>query len=104
LFEDAPARKLQRPGPASDPVSLWRPGAPGPPRKAMTRLRQLTRAAVAGLLATASITCGGDNTQPPTPSAIAMVSGDGQIGAVGSALANPLVVLVTDDAGNPSRG
>jgi len=70
----------------------------------MIRLRQLTHAAIAGLLATASITCGGDNTQPPTASAIAMSAGDGQTGAVGSALANPLVVLVTDDAGNPVQG
>jgi len=70
----------------------------------MTRLQQLTRAAIAGLLATASITCGGGNTQPPTASAIEMAAGDGQIGAVGGALPNPLVVLVTDDAGNPVQG
>lgn len=70
----------------------------------MTRLQQLTRAAIAGLLATASITCGGGDTQPPTASVIEMAAGDGQIGAVGSALPNPLVVLVTDDAGNPVQG
>ena len=70
----------------------------------MTRFKQLTLAALAAALGTASITCGGGTTQPATPTAIAMASGDGQTGAVGSTLAHPLVVEVTDQSGNPVDG
>jgi hypothetical protein len=70
----------------------------------MTRLKQLTLAALSVVLATASLTCGGENTQPPVASAIEMAAGDAQTGAVGSTLANPLVVLVTDESGNPVPG
>src|SRR3954467_15745157 len=41
---------------------------------------------------------------PANASGIAMVDGDGQSGAVGSQLANPLVVKVTDGFGNPISG
>src|SRR3954447_7427655 len=41
---------------------------------------------------------------PADASGIAMVDGDGQSGAVGSQLANPLVVKVTDGFGNPISG
>jgi hypothetical protein len=71
----------------------------------MTRLRQLSLAAIAALLATVSLRCnGGGDTQPSTATAIQMVDGDGQTGAVGAALAKPLVVLVTDQSGNPVEG
>jgi hypothetical protein len=54
-------------------------------------------------LAAASIQCS-DNISPRTPSAIAMADGNGQTGAVGDALANPLVVVVTDNSGDPVDG
>jgi hypothetical protein len=70
----------------------------------MTRSRQLALSAVAAVLAAASLQCSGDTTQPTTATAIEMVGGDGQSGRVGDALASPLVVLVTDEAGNPVEG
>jgi hypothetical protein len=71
----------------------------------MTRLRKLNFAALAALIASVSVQCGGDDIgQPPTASAIEMAGGDGQIAPVGAPLPDPLVVLVTDDAGNPIQG
>src|SRR6266508_1756639 len=70
----------------------------------MTRLRQLTRSALAALLGTASVTCSSDSVQPRTASTIAMAGGDGQNGAVGATLASPLLVLVTDQSGSPVEG
>ena len=70
----------------------------------MTRLRQLRHPALAVLLAAGTLRCG-ETTQPPsTASNIEMASGDGQIGIVGQQLANPLVVLVTDQNGDPVEG
>jgi hypothetical protein len=57
-----------------------------------------------GLLAAATLQCGGDNNGPHTPTAIAQVSGGGQTGLVGQTLANPLVVKVTDASGDPVEG
>jgi hypothetical protein len=69
----------------------------------MIRLRQFRIWAAAGLLALGSLRC--DSGVPPTPPAeIEMDSGDGQNGAVSQPLPNPLVVLVTDDNGNPVPG
>ena len=50
--------------------------------------------------------CSGDSAhlQPLVPSAIKIVSGDGQSGRIGSLLPNPLVVEVTDGAGNVAPG
>jgi galactose oxidase-like protein len=71
----------------------------------MTRLRQLNFAALAVLIASVSVQCGGgDIGQPPTASAIEMAGGDGQIAPIGAPLPDPLVVLVADDAGNPVQG
>ena len=71
----------------------------------MTRLRKLNLVAFAVLLSSVSVQCGGgDIGQPPTASAIEMVGGDGQSAPVGTQLPNPLVVEVTDDAGNPVSG
>lgn len=55
------------------------------------------------------VACGGDggSTGPDvaTPVATAqIVDGDGQTGVVGTALANPLVALLTDSAGRPLAG
>ena len=71
-----------------------------------TGLRHSTRAAALlfFVIAAASIRCSGDNVQPPSPAAIGMVDGNGQTGPVSQALANPLVVLVTDESGNPVQG
>ena len=38
---------------------------------------------------------------PPVPGGVAVVSGNSQFAVVGSAAANPLVVLVTDQNGSP---
>lgn len=70
----------------------------------MTRLRQLTLATIAILLAAGSLRCSGDTTQPPSPASIEPAAGDGQSGPVGAMLASPLVVLVTDQSGNPVQG
>jgi hypothetical protein len=70
----------------------------------MTRLRQVTFAAIAIVLAGVSLRCSGDPTQPSTATAIAAAGGDGQSAPAGSTLPNPLVVLVTDASGNPVEG
>ncbi|HVH08849.1 MAG TPA: hypothetical protein VM736_03555, partial [Gemmatimonadales bacterium] len=47
----------------------------------------------------------GDTTSPlPAPSAIALVSGNNQSGAVGQALPQPLVVKVTTASGSAAPG
>jgi hypothetical protein len=70
----------------------------------MTSLKRLRSRTLLGLLAAATLQCGGDNNGPHTPAAIAQVSGDGQTGLVGQTLANPLVVKVTDASGDPVEG
>jgi hypothetical protein len=71
----------------------------------MTRLRRLNFATLAVLIASVSVQCGGEDIgQPPDATAIEMAGGDGQAAAVGAALSDPLVVLVTDQAGNPVQG
>ena len=67
----------------------------------MTRISQLRSGALAVLLAAGSLTCGGGITPPPEAKAIGMAAGDGQNGVVGQPLASALVVLVTDDKGDP---
>ncbi len=69
----------------------------------MTRHVRLRHSAIALLLAASTLRCGG-GSEPPTASAIAMASGDDQTGTAGQALANPLVVLVTDNSGDPVQG
>ena len=69
----------------------------------MTRLRQLRYPTLAVLLAAATLRCS-DNTQPSTASDIEMAGGNEQIGIVGQELASPLVVLVTDQNGDPVEG
>ncbi len=69
----------------------------------MTRLSQLRSGALALFLAAGSLTCG-ENVQPTVPTDIESFSGDGQTGAIGSALPNPLTVLVTDASGNAVPG
>ncbi|MGH7513176.1 MAG: galactose oxidase-like domain-containing protein [Gemmatimonadales bacterium] len=68
-----------------------------------TRLTYLRPGALLLALA-ATLRCSGDNVQPNTPSAIAMADGNGQTAGIGEALANPLVVVVTDQSGNPVEG
>ena len=55
-----------------------------------------------GLESGYSIEVSTDNS--PHPTAVALESGDDQIGTVGQALAEPLVVTVTDQDGNPIEG
>ena len=69
----------------------------------MTRLRRLGPSALALLLAAATLRCS-DNSQPPTASAIEMADGNGQVGIAGQTLPDPLVVLVTDQEGDPVEG
>jgi galactose oxidase-like protein/Big-like domain-containing protein len=70
----------------------------------MTRLRKLNFAALAALIASISVQCGGDIGPPSDASTIEMAGGDGQVAPAGAPLPNPLVVLVTDDAGAPVEG
>jgi hypothetical protein len=65
-----------------------------------------TRVALLGLAALlpAVVTCGGDSTGPQVPTALNLVSGDGQAGVVGQAVANPLVVKVADANGSGVPG
>jgi len=71
-------------------------------RDLMTRLRM---AALAVLATTAFVGCGGDNpSNPGTNLNLSVVSGDGQVGAVGIPLPSPLIVLVEDASGNPASG
>jgi len=68
----------------------------------MTRLQPLRFSALVALLAAASLRCSGDNIGPqPAATTIAEAGGDAQTGTMGQPLPNPLVVLVTDNAGNP---
>ncbi|HET6778638.1 MAG TPA: Ig-like domain-containing protein, partial [Gemmatimonadales bacterium] len=55
--------------------------------------------------AVALAACGDDgNVDPPVPSAIEAISGDGQAGIPGAQLAAPLTVQVTDADGTPAPG
>jgi hypothetical protein len=70
----------------------------------MTRLRKLNFAALAALIAAISVQCGGDTGPPSDASTIEMAGGNEQVAPAGDPLPNPLVVLVTDDAGDPVEG
>jgi hypothetical protein len=68
----------------------------------MTRLRT---AALALLMVTAFVGCGDDNPTDPEPTlTLSIVSGDGQVGALGVALPAPFVVQVEDGSGDPVSG
>lgn len=54
-------------------------------------------------LAAVTVQCS-DNVSPRTPSAIAMAAGNGQTAGIGVALSSPLVVVVTDNSGDPVEG
>src|SRR6476469_5995209 len=69
-----------------------------------TRLTHLRPGALLVALAAVTLRCSGDNVQPNTPTAIAMVDGNGQTAGIGEALPNPLVVVVTDQSGNAVEG
>jgi hypothetical protein len=71
----------------------------------MKRFRKLNLAALAALVVAVSIQCGDDIGPPPTDAAaIEMAGGNGQAAPAGAPLPGPLVVLVTDDAGDPVSG
>ena len=70
-----------------------------------TRTRRFGLTAFAVLLSAVSVQCGGEKTGPrPTASAIEKAGGDGQVAPVNNPLPAPLVVLVTDEAGDPVEG
>src|SRR3954468_5910512 len=69
----------------------------------MTRLRQLRLWTTMILIAAVSLRCS-DNTGNSTAKTIEAVSGDNQSASAGEPLANSLIVLVKDDAGNPVQG
>jgi len=54
-------------------------------------------------LAAVTVQCS-ENVSPRTPAAMAMVEGNGQTAGIGEALDNPLVVVVTDNSGDPVQG
>ena len=70
----------------------------------MTRLKLVRYPVLLTLLALGSLQCGENKTEPRPPTAIESVVGDAQTGPVGMPLASPLVVLVTDNAGDPVQG
>jgi hypothetical protein len=70
----------------------------------MTRFQQLRLTALAGFLALASLRCSENVDPPPVATDIEMLDGNNQTGPVGELLPNPLVVLVTDESGNPVEG
>ena len=71
----------------------------------MTRLRKLKFAALATLIASVSVQCGGGEVgPPPDATTIEMAGGNAQAAQVGTPLPSPLSVLVTDDAGDPVSG
>jgi hypothetical protein len=68
----------------------------------MTTTRIFSAVMIVGVLLTASCD---DSTDPgQEPVAIALLDGDGQDGSAGTALADPLRVVVTDAEGEPVRG
>jgi hypothetical protein len=69
----------------------------------MTRFWELRSWAIAGLLALSVLRCS-SNVEPTTATDIAPVGGNDQIGTVGTALASPLVVAVTDANNNAVPG
>jgi hypothetical protein len=70
----------------------------------MTRLRQLGSRTLALLLAAATLRCGDGGSDPTTATNIEMAGGDEQVGIVNQPLPDPLVVLVTDQDGDPVEG
>ena len=71
----------------------------------MTISRGIRSWLLAGTLAAASFTCGGDTASPNgEPAALEAVSGNGQVGLAGQMLPDPLVVLVKDGQGQPVQG
>lgn len=66
--------------------------------------QKLRLATLAAFLAAASLQCSGDTTEPTAAADLEMVSGNGQTAPAGTQLPQPLVVLVTDNAGNPVKG
>ncbi|HET6778923.1 MAG TPA: Ig-like domain-containing protein, partial [Gemmatimonadales bacterium] len=70
----------------------------------MTRFQHLRLAALAAFLALASLRCSDKVDPDPVATNIEMLDGNGQTGQVGELLPNPLVVLVTDESGNPVEG
>jgi hypothetical protein len=69
----------------------------------MTRFWELRSWAIAGLLALSVLRCG-SNVEPTTATDITSIGGNGQTGTVGTALASPLVVAVTDANNNGVPG
>ena len=65
-------------------------------------IRMLTRGVLAATLVLGG--CGDSTEEGPEPAAIALLDGNGQDGVVGTALASPLRVEVTDEAGDPAAG
>jgi hypothetical protein len=73
--------------------------------RSRTRSHRFGLAALAVLLSSVSVQCGGEKIGPrPTPSVIEKVGGDGQVAPVNDPLPTPLVVAVTDEAGDPVEG
>ncbi len=71
----------------------------------MTRLRRFRLAGIAVLLSAMSVRCGGEKIGPtPEPAAIDMAGGNGQVAPVNDPLPQPLVVVVTDEFGDPVEG
>ena len=65
-------------------------------------IRMLTRGVLAATLVLGG--CGDSTDEGPEPAVIALLDGNGQDGVVGTVLASPLRVEVTDEVGDPAAG
>ena len=70
----------------------------------MTRFQHLRLTALAAFLALASLRCSDKVDPQPVPTTIEILDGNNQTGVVGQLLPAPLVVLVTDESGDPAEG
>ncbi len=70
----------------------------------MTRIQHLRLPILVAFLGLASLRCTENVDPPPIATAIDMLNGNNQTGTVGQVLPLPLVVLVTDESGNPVEG
>jgi hypothetical protein len=70
----------------------------------MTRLQPLRLASIIALIAISSLRCSEVVDPPPDAAAIELVDGNDQSGQIGQPLGQPLIVAVTDEAGEPVSG
>ena len=71
----------------------------------MIRHRRFPNSLLLAAIAVASLRCSSDSSDPGSqPDSVQEVSGNGQVGLINETLAQPLVVRVEDESGNPLEG